>query len=80
MASFSEKNQRDRNIIKEYIEKYEIPTVRIPAIKKGEDFIAPDGTVIKNEDITFPPPEPLNHMHTAAIQNTSSGWLALSET
>jgi ribonuclease Z len=53
----------DRNIIKECIEKYEIPTVRIPAIKKGEDFIAPDGTVIKNEDLTLPPPEPLSYAY-----------------
>ena len=30
----------DRNIIKECIEKYQIPLIRIPAIKKGEDFIS----------------------------------------
>ncbi len=33
----------DRNIMKEAIEEYEIPAVRIPAIKKGEDFITRDG-------------------------------------
>jgi ribonuclease Z len=53
----------DRNIIKECIEKYEIPTVRIPAIKKGEDYIAPDGTIIKNEDLTLPPHEPLSYAY-----------------
>ena len=45
----------ERNIIAECIEKYQIPKVRIPAIKKGEDFISADGTLIKNEDITLPP-------------------------
>jgi len=53
----------DRNIIKEYIEKYSIPAVRIPAIKKGEDFIASDGTVIRNEEITRPGPDPLSYAY-----------------
>lgn len=53
----------ERNIIKECIEKYQIPSIRIPAIKKGEDFITPDGTIIKNEDITLPPPKPLSYAY-----------------
>jgi ribonuclease Z len=53
----------ERNIIKECIGRYNIPLVRIPAIKKGEDFIAADGTVIKNVDITIPPPEPLSYAY-----------------
>ena len=53
----------DRNIIKECIDKYEIPVIRIPAIKKGEDFITRDGMVIKNEDITVPPAEPLSYAY-----------------
>jgi ribonuclease Z len=53
----------DRNIIKEFIDKYQIPHVRIPAIKKGEDFITGDGTVIKNEEITLPPPPPLSYAY-----------------
>ena len=59
---FREKRS-DRNIIGEYIDKYKIPQVRIPAIKKGEDFIAPDGSVIKNEDLTIPPREPLSYAY-----------------
>jgi ribonuclease Z len=54
---------RDRNIIKEAITKYEIPGVRIPAIKQGEDFIAKDGMVIKNEEITIPGPKPLSYAY-----------------
>jgi ribonuclease Z len=53
----------ERNIIRECIEKYQIPLVRIPAIKKGEDFIASDGTVIGNEEITLSPPEPLSYAY-----------------
>ena len=53
----------ERNIIKECIDRYNIPHVRIPAIKKGEDFITTDGAVIKNEDITLPPSEPLSYAY-----------------
>jgi ribonuclease Z len=53
----------DRNIIKECIDKYKIPTVRIRAIKKGEDFITEDGTIIKNEELTLPPPKPLSYAY-----------------
>jgi ribonuclease Z len=53
----------ERNIIRECIVKYKIPLVRIPAIKKGEDFITPDGAVIKNEDMTLPPSEPLSYAY-----------------
>jgi ribonuclease Z len=53
----------ERNIIKESILKYQIPVVRIPAIKKGEDFIATDGTVIKNDEITIPHAEPLSYAY-----------------
>jgi len=53
----------ERNILKESIDKFQIPAVRIPAIKKGEDFITPDGVVIKNEDITSPPPDPLSYAY-----------------
>ena len=53
----------DRNIIKEAIEKYSIPGVRIPAIKKGEDFITADGEVIHNEDITVSGRKPLSYAY-----------------
>jgi ribonuclease Z len=53
----------ERNIRRESIEKYQIPLVRIPAIKKGEDFIADDGSVINNEEITMAPPEPLSYAY-----------------
>jgi ribonuclease Z len=59
---FREKNT-DRNIIKECIDKFRIPVVRIPAIKKGEDFITSEGVVIRNADITLPPEAPLSYAY-----------------
>jgi ribonuclease Z len=53
----------ERNIIKEAITAYKIPGLRIPAIKKGEDFVTPDGTIIKNAEITTPPPAPLSYAY-----------------
>jgi len=53
----------DRNILKEAIELYNIPVARIPAIKKGEDFMTSDGELIKNEDITNPGPKPLSYAY-----------------
>jgi ribonuclease Z len=51
----------ERNIIKECIIQYNIPPVRIPAIKKGADYVTPEGRIIKNEDITVSPPDPLSY-------------------
>lgn len=59
---FREK-ESERNIIRECIPEYQIPTVRIPAIKKGADFITQDGVVIKNSDITTPPAKPLSYAY-----------------
>jgi ribonuclease Z len=53
----------DRNIIKESITKYDIPVPKIPAIKKGEDFITKEGKIIRNEEITIPPPKPLSYAY-----------------
>lgn len=52
-----------RNVIKEKLTELNIPTVRIPAIKKGEDYITPEGNTIKNADLTYPPPEPLSYAY-----------------
>jgi ribonuclease Z len=53
----------DRNIIKDCIVRYGIPTVRIPAIKKGEDFVTKEGTLVKNEEITISPAKPLSYAY-----------------
>jgi ribonuclease Z len=59
---FREKKS-ERNVVKERITEFQIPAVRIRAIKKGEDFVTPEGIVIKNEDITLPPAQPLSYAY-----------------
>lgn len=59
---FREK-EKELNINKESLSHYNIPVERIPAIKKGEDYIRPDGVVIKNEDMTLPPDKPLSYAY-----------------
>ena len=54
---------KERNIIKECIDKYNIPISRIPAIKKGEDFVASDGEIIKNDVLTLPPAPPVSYAY-----------------
>ena len=53
----------ERNIIKESIEKYKIPALRIPAIKKGADFITESGELVRNDEITRPGPKPLSYAY-----------------
>lgn len=53
-----EEKPRDRHIIREMIDFYNIPTWRIPKIKQGEDFITEDGEVISNADLTISSEEP----------------------
>jgi ribonuclease Z len=59
---FREK-QADRKIIKEAITKFNIPIAKILSVKKGEDFVTSAGEVIKNEDITIAPLEPLSYAY-----------------
>ncbi len=60
---FFREKPADRNIIKECITEYSIPTSRIPGIKKGQDFVTEDGLVIKNEEITIPAAKPLSYAY-----------------
>jgi ribonuclease Z len=53
----------DRNVIKEKIAEFNIPGIRIPAIKKGEDYLTTEGEMIKNADLTYPPPTPLSYAY-----------------
>jgi ribonuclease Z len=46
---------RERHILKEMIDFYNIPLKCIPAIKKGEDYVTPDGETVVNERLTIPP-------------------------
>lgn len=53
----------ERNMLKESITKYNIPVAMIRDIKRGADFITEDGSVIKNEDLTLPPPHQCSYAY-----------------
>ncbi|MEI8086131.1 MAG: ribonuclease Z [Paludibacter sp.] len=53
-----EEKPRDRHIIREMIDFYQIPTWRILKIKQGEDFETPDGEIIPNAQLTTAPEPP----------------------
>lgn len=54
---FREK-ERERNIIKDAIAKYNIPVSEIHKIKKGADFLNAQGKLIPNREISTDPPKP----------------------
>ena len=54
---FKEK-EKERNILKEAIIKYDIPISEIHKIKKGADFFTGSGKLIPNKEITIDPSEP----------------------
>ena len=47
-----EEKPRDRHIIRDMIDFYNIPTWRIPKIKQGEDFVTEEGELIPNATLT----------------------------
>ena len=55
---FREKLPSDKNIKSEVIEQYQLSVQQIKAIKKGSDLELPDGTLIKNEELTLKPHPP----------------------
>ena len=60
---FREK-QLARNISKEFVGRHpELSIPEIKAIKAGSDYIAPDGRVFYNEEISSPPPEPTSYAY-----------------
>ena len=50
--------KRNRKLIKEKIEELNIPIEYYTALKKGVDYTANDGTIIKNDTLTTAPEEP----------------------
>lgn len=59
---FSEKT-REPNMIKEKLAEYRIPIVKIPEIKRGEDLVLEDGTVVPNAELVTPPPPPRSYAY-----------------
>jgi ribonuclease Z len=59
---FREK-EGDRKLKKESIEKFNIPVARMNSIKKGADLFLDDGSIVRNEEMTYAPPEPLSYAY-----------------
>jgi ribonuclease Z len=59
---FREK-RRLRKLIKEKIEGLNIPVEYYSLIKKGADYVSPDGKLYKNADITIDPEEPKTYAY-----------------
>ncbi|MCQ6956819.1 ribonuclease Z [Mucilaginibacter aquariorum] len=57
--------KRLRKLIKEKIAELEIPIPYYPAIKKGNDYEAPDGTIYKNSVLTIEPQEPKSYAYVS---------------
>jgi ribonuclease Z len=53
--------EKQRNIRRECIEKYNIPVPRIRQIKAGADYKLADGTVIPNSELTTDPAHPKSY-------------------
>ncbi|HEY5327412.1 MAG TPA: ribonuclease Z [Mucilaginibacter sp.] len=59
---FREK-KRLRKLIKEKIDTFNIPAEYYPALKKGADYVAPDGKVYKNESLTLDSDAPKSYAY-----------------
>jgi ribonuclease Z len=55
--------KRLRKLIKEKIEKLDIPVEYYSVIKKGADYHSPDGKLYRNADITINPEEPKTYAY-----------------
>lgn len=54
---------KERNIIKEKIDEYNIPVKEIIKVKQGADFVLPGGAVIPNAELTLPPASPRSYAY-----------------
>lgn len=59
---FQEKDKERTLLVDECI-KHDIPVQYYAAIKKGQDWMAPDGTVVGNGLLTSDPPEPVSYVY-----------------
>jgi ribonuclease Z len=55
--------RRNRKLLKEKAEELNIPIEYYTAIKKGKDYVAPNGVVYKNDLLSTPPDEPKSYAY-----------------
>lgn len=54
---------KERNLRKDFVARYEPGVEQMHRIKQGADFVLPDGTVLRNTDITHDPPAPRSYAY-----------------
>jgi len=59
---FTEK-PRPQKLIKEEIEKYNVPIAMMEGLKQGEDLILPDGKIVPNSELALPPLPPRKYAY-----------------
>lgn len=74
---FREK-KRLRKIIKEMIADLNIPVEYYSAIKKGSDYVSPEGKLYKNADITLNPEEPKTYAYCSDTLYNESYFAQIS--
>lgn len=75
---FREK-EKERNIIREKIDRFSIPVRIIVEIKKGADFVQPDGSVIPNSELTLPPPRTRSYAYCSDTRPNEANLPLLQE-
>lgn len=58
-----QEQERERSIIKEKIQEYQIPVHQFSKLKKGLDAEDEQGNIIKHELVTLPPPQPRKYVY-----------------
>lgn len=59
---FSEK-ERERTIVRDMADAFQVPVAFMHRLKKGEDFVTPEGEVIANSRLTVSPPAPRSYAY-----------------
>jgi ribonuclease Z len=54
---------RERHILREMTDAYAVPVAFMHRLKRGEDFVTPEGEVIANERLTKAPPLPRSYAY-----------------
>ncbi|MEZ4721891.1 MAG: ribonuclease Z [Flavobacteriales bacterium] len=67
-------NEKQRTYLSEVGEKYGVPIIKIPEIKAGQDFVAEDGHIISNSELTVNPQPAKSYAYctdTLPLESTS---------
>lgn len=60
------------HIIKERVDRYNIPLKELPLIKEGADYLTPDGEIIPNSELVSPPSPTSSYAYCSDTKYTTS--------